>query len=166
MQLQVTDAALRRKIERSLDEMVQLAKSTLTRRVPFAQNCLENVLLWCDTINPRQRDAQLDPRVRRALDYLSAHLREPFSEDHLARVASLSPSRLRHLFREQVGDSPRHFLETQRLRRAAELLALSRQTIAEIADELGFANPFYFTLRFKKQTGQSPRAFRQRTLRQ
>jgi AraC-like DNA-binding protein len=44
------------------------------------------------------------------------------------------------------------------------LLTLSRQTIAEIADELGFANPFYFTLRFKKQTGQSPRAFRLRTM--
>ena len=94
------------------------AYTVLTRRVAFGRNCLEKVLLWCDTINPGQRDARLDPRVRRAVDYLSAHLREPFSEEHLARIAGLSPSRLRHLFRAQTGDSPRHFLEGQRLRRA------------------------------------------------
>ena len=165
IQLTLADTVLRRRIERSLEEMVQVSGSVLARRVAFAQNCLEKVLLWCDTVNPRQRDALLDPRVRRAVEYLSAHMKEPFSETRLARAAGLSPSRLRHLFRAQVGDSPRHFLEGQRLRRATELLALSRQTIAEIADELGFTNPFYFTLRFKKQTGESPRAFRLRTMR-
>ena len=164
MRLSLADAAVVRRVERSFGEMVQIARTVRTRRIAFAQNCLENVLLWCDTINPRQRDARLDPRVRRAVDHLSAHLREPFSEQQLASVAGLSPSRLRHLFRAQVGDSPRQFLENQRLRRAGELLALSSQTIAEIADELGFANPFYFTLRFKKQTGESPRAFRQRSM--
>jgi AraC family transcriptional regulator of arabinose operon len=165
MRLSLAEPALRRRVERTIDEMIQLANGTQARRLALGQNCLEKVLLWCDTINPRQRDAQLDPRVRRAVEYLSAHLKEPFSEEHLARVSGLSPSRLRHLFRAQAGDSPRHFLEGQRLRRAGELLALSRQTIAEIADELGFTNPFYFTLRFKKQTGESPRAFRQRTMR-
>ena len=164
MRLSLADDALVRRVERSLEEMVQISGSVLARRVALGRNCLEKVLLWCDSINPRQRDARLDPRVRRALDYLSAHLQEPFSEEELARVAGLSPSRLRHLFRAQVGDSPRHFLEGQRLRRAGELLALSRQTIGEIADEVGFENPFYFTLRFKKQTGESPRAFRLRTM--
>ncbi len=165
MRLALTDATLVRRVERSLEEMVQTSGSVSARRVAFARNCLEKVLLWCDTINPRQREARLDSRVRRAVEHLSAHLREPFSEEQLARVAGLSPSRLRHLFRAQVGDSPRHFLEGQRLRRAVELLALSQQTIAEIADEVGFENPFYFTLRFKKQNGESPRAFRLRTMR-
>jgi AraC family transcriptional regulator of arabinose operon len=164
MRLALTDPALRQRVERSLDEMRHLAGGTMTRRLALGRNSLEKVLLWCDIINPRQRDAQLDARVRRALEHLSAHMKEPFSEERVARAAGLSPSRLRHLFRAQVGDSPRHFFEGLRLRRASELLALSRQTIAEIADELGFTNPFYFTLRFKKQTGESPRAFRQRTM--
>ena len=165
MRLSLVDPGLCRRVERAMEEMVQLRHSVLARHLAFGQNCLEKVLLWCDTINPRQQDARLDPRVRRAVDYLSAHLQQPFSEQELARVAGLSPSRLRHLFRAQTGDSPRHFLESQRLRRATELLALSRQSVGEIADELGFANPFYFTLRFKKQTGESPRAFRLRTMR-
>ena len=164
MKLSITDPSLRGQVERCLHEMLLLASGTLARRLALGQNCLEKALLWCDTINPHLRDVPVDPRVRRAIEHLSAHLREPFSEERLARVAGLSPSRLRHLFRAQVGDSPRHFLESQRLRRAGELLALSRQSITEIAEELGFASPFYFTLRFKKQSGESPRAFRLRTL--
>ena len=114
--------------------------------------------------NLHQTVTHLDPRVRKAMDFLGQHAAEPFSEERLARAAGLSPSRLRHLFRAQVGDSPRHFQEDLRLRRARDLLAMSRQTIGEIARELGFENPFYFTLRFKKQTGESPRAFRQRII--
>jgi AraC family transcriptional regulator of arabinose operon len=164
MRLSLTDPVLRRRVARSLDEMVRSQERLFARRVGFAQNALENVLLWCDTINPRQKDAQLDPRVRRAIDHLCARLAEPFSGQALARAAGLSPSRLRHLFRAQTGDSPRHFLESQRLRQAGELLSLSQQSIGEIAEALGFSNPFYFTLRFKKHTGESPRAYRQRTL--
>jgi AraC family transcriptional regulator of arabinose operon len=128
-------------------------------------NALEEVLLWCDSINPRQIASYVDPRVRKSIDFLATHLAEPFSEERLALAAGLSPSRLRHLFHAQTGESPRRFLEEQRLRRAKELLALSRQRISEIALELGFASPFYFSLRFKKSTGESPRAFRERAVR-
>ena len=71
----------------------------------------------------------------------------------------MSASHLRHLFRAQTGDSLRQFHELQRLRRAKDLLAMSRLTVGrEIAHELGFDNPFYFTLRFKKYTGENPTA--------
>ena len=83
----------------------------------------------------------------------------------MARAAGLSASRLRRLFREETGSSLRHFQELQRLRKARDLLSQSRHTIAQIALELGFNNPFYFTLRFKKETGENPRAYRQRTTR-
>jgi AraC family transcriptional regulator of arabinose operon len=145
--------------------MIRLNAGSQSRGQVFGLNALEEVLLWCDAVNPRQASSQLDPRVRQAMDFLGAHATEPFSEERLAQAAGLSPSRLRHLFRAQTGSSPRRFQEEQRLRRARDLLALSRQTIGEIALELGFANPFYFTLRFKKQTGESPRAFRRRTIR-
>ena len=163
MTLTLKEPALRRRVARRLQDMILLNAGSQSRGQIFGLNALEEVLLWCDAINPRQASSQLDPRVRKAMDFLAEHAAEPFSEDRLARAAGLSPSRLRHLFRAQAGNSPRRFQEEQRLRRARDLLALSRQTIGEIASELGFANPFYFTLRFKKQTGESPRAFRQRS---
>jgi YesN/AraC family two-component response regulator len=37
-------------------------------------------------------------------------------------------------------------------------------SIKEIAAEVGYENPFYFSLRFKKQTGTSPRDYRQKQI--
>jgi AraC family transcriptional regulator of arabinose operon len=65
-----------------------------------------------------------------------------------------------HLFRAQVGQTPQRFLEQQRLDRAKQLLAFTPNSIKTIAYELGFENPFYFTLRFKRYTGSSPRQYR------
>ena len=165
MALSLKEPTLRRRVALRLRDMLRLQAGSQTRSQILGQNALEEVLLWCDSVNPRQAFSQLDPRLRKALDFIGDHTSEAFSENRLAQAAGLSPSRLRHLFRAQIGNSPRRFLEEQRLLRARSLLALSRQTIGEIAAELGFENPFYFTLRFKKETGESPRAFRQRMTR-
>ena len=162
MSLSLRKSPLLAKVIKRLDDMVRLTHGSRPRKLSFGQNALEEILLWCDSLNPRQASSQPDPRVARALEFLTSHATDPFSEEHLARAAGLSPSRLRHLFRLEIGHSPRDFQEQRRLHRARDLLAMSRQTIGEIALELGFSNPFYFTLRFKKQTGESPRAFRQR----
>ena len=162
MRLHVSEKSLRRRIILRWQEMIRWDFSSYSCNRPLAVNALEEVLIWCDSINPRRVRRPVDPRVDKAREHLTTRLAEPFSETTLARAAGLSPSRLRHLFRSQTGDSPRHFLEQQRLRKAGDLLALSRRTIAEIALETGFANPFYFSLRFKKETGESPRAYRHR----
>ena len=166
MALHLKEPALRRRIALRLQDMIHLCRSAHPRREELGLNALEEALLWCDSINPQRASAGLDPRIRKAMDFLTAHAAEPFSEAALARAAGLSASHLRHLFRAQTGDSPRQFHELQRLRRAKDLLAMSRLTVGEIANELGFENPFYFTLRFKKHTGESPTAFRKRMLRE
>jgi len=51
-------------------------------------------------------------------------------------------------------------LETQRLRRARELLEHTVFRLAEIAGKVGFSSPFYLSLRFKKQFEISPRDYR------
>ena len=165
LMLGLKEPSLRNRILLRLRDMVRLSQSAHPRREELGLNALEEALLWCDSANPQRLSARLDPRIRKAMDHLSMHISEPFSEAGLARAASLSPSHLRHLFREQTGESPRRFQELQRLRRAMDLLAMSRLSIAEIANDLGFENPFYFTLRFKKHTGESPTAFRKRVVR-
>jgi AraC family transcriptional regulator of arabinose operon len=143
-------------------EVIAHYYSPAPRGQDFGLNALEEVLLWCDSVNPRRTERPRDPRIEKALELLTFALPEPFSEKRVAQAVGLSPSRFRHLFREQVGDSARHFQEQLRLRRARDLLALSNWTVAQVADDLGFASPFYFTLRFKKHIGESPRAFRRR----
>ena len=158
------DDEIREPIENALGRMHRLAGSGVARRSEFAMNALEEALLWCDAINPASLSSQRDPRVARAMNFLREHLREPVSAADAARAAGLSVSRLAHLFREQVGETPREFVERERIARAQQLLSLTGRSIAAVAEEVGFESPFYFTLRFKKRTGLSPREWRQAAL--
>jgi AraC family transcriptional regulator of arabinose operon len=90
---------------------------------------------------------------------MGSDLSPPFSVGGLARDCGLSPSRLTHLFREQVGSSPQRFSERCRLNRAAELLRHGGLTGGEVAREVGFDSAFYFSNRFRKAFGKSPRGF-------
>ena len=162
MRLTLQEPVIRQTIIARFREAHHLATGALRHRETFAMNALEEVLLWCDTQNPLSEQARLDARVRGSMDYLVRHLAEPVSISDLISVSGLSHSRLSHLFRAQVGLTPQQFLESHRLHRAAQLLELTSRPIAAIAAEVGYENPFYFTLRFKRRTGLSPRDYRKK----
>ncbi len=164
MRLTLPEIELRRTITAQFFEVHRQAIGAQRHREAFAMNALEALLLWCDTANPHSDQARIDSRVRRVMDYLCINLAEKITLEDLAGIADLSVSRLAHLFRQQVGLTPMQYLERQRLERARQLLELTPRTIQAIADELGFDNPFYFSLRFKRLTGLSPRAYRRRVM--
>ena len=61
-----------------------------------------------------------------------------------------------------TGYSPNELLRQMRLKKAASLLAASDMTIAEVAYEVGFSSPSYFTKCYKEQFGESPTDFLKR----
>jgi AraC family transcriptional regulator of arabinose operon len=126
----------------------------------LAINALEEVLLLCDAHNPLHAESRGDPRVRAAIEFISANFHRPINLDEIAEAAGLSVSRLSHLFRAHAGTTPQQFVEAQRMNRARQLLEFTPRSIKEIARDVGFDNPFYFTLRFRRHTGRSPRAYR------
>ncbi len=136
------------------------ATGARARRDALAMNALEELLLWCDDLNPRTGLPRLDERIQRALDFIAAHLQTPVTLSRLADLVALSESRFAHLFRDQTGTTPQQFLETRRLDRAATLLLETQLSVKEIARQVGYVNPFYFTQRFTRKEGKSPTRFR------
>ncbi len=149
-------------VSASLDEANACARSAAGQRDRLALNAIERALLLLAQSNPNEPDGRMDERLRAALDHALAHLARPLSIADLARVAGLSPSRFAHRFRDQVGDSPGRWFERERMRRAAALLDATTRTVTEIATEVGFPDPFYFSQRFRRWAGKSPRAWRKR----
>ncbi len=166
MRLHLEDGEVRRKALARFEEAHALATGALPsaprRREAFAMNALEACLLWCDTQNPLSEPSPMDVRVRAAMEFLTRHLAEPVTSDAVAAACGLSVSRLAHLFRAQVGLTPQQFLEGQRMDRARRLLELTPRPVGAVAAEVGYENPFYFTLRFKRATGLSPRDYRKK----
>ena len=155
----INDPAVRRRVLERMKAMHRLASGPQRARGDFALNALEEVLLLADTQNPLRR-SRLDQRMQAVVDFICHNLSKKINLEMLAEVSGLSVSRMAHVFRDQVGLTPQRFLEQQRLDRAMQLLAYTPHPIKTIAYELGFDNPFYFTLRFKRHTGVSPREFR------
>jgi AraC family transcriptional regulator of arabinose operon len=126
----------------------------------LAMNTLEALLLACDRLNPVRQHPQTDPRVQRVLEFIAAKLDQEITVDTLAAAANLSPSRLAHLFRAEIGVPVMLYVETRRIERATQLLRVTALSIKQIAEQVGYDSPFYFSLRFKKATGLSPTAYR------
>jgi AraC family transcriptional regulator of arabinose operon len=141
---------------------IHMVRRKLPGALDLATNAIEEALLWANVAASKDPWLSMDPRVRKAVDYLGANLREPFQLAALARHCGSSVSRFAYLFKRETGFSPRHYLEQQRLRHACQLLRLTSLGIAEIAAETGFADPFYFSNRFRRFEKLSPTAFRLR----
>jgi len=158
--LRITDATALSNVRHALADAYRFHVGQLPGAEAFAMNALERALLWCDRVNPQSAGQPVDDRVQKAIDHLTDHLAAPHTVDELAAHVSLSPSRFSHLFREQVGITPMQLLERLRVERAKQMLEQTAQPIQTIAHRVGYDSPFYFSLRFKKATGQSPRAYR------
>jgi len=153
-------AAVDARVQQALRTAARFTRLAVGRSELFALNGIEEALLWYDTQNPRRH--RVDERVLRVLEHIDAHLGEELTAPRLAEVAHLSPSRLAHLFTAQTGTPLRGYVEAQRMEAAARLLEMTPNPVAEIARRVGFADPLYFSRRFRVLRGLSPSAHRAR----
>lgn len=109
----------------------------------------------------RHVDARLSPHARRRVgEYIEGNLDGDCSINALARFVGLSPYHFARMFRAEFGEPPHRFVTRRRLGRAAELLRQTRDPIAAIALDCGFANQQRITEAFRRELGVTPAALR------
>ncbi|WP_418502388.1 two-component regulator propeller domain-containing protein [Flagellimonas sp.] len=80
------------------------------------------------------------------------------SSSFICKELGLSSSKLYRKITELTDLSPNEFIKTIRLKKSAHLLRTRNYNVSEVADMVGFKDPFYFSKCFKKQFGRSPSA--------
>jgi LacI family transcriptional regulator len=101
------------------------------------------------------------PFLRRAVDFIGANLRRPFSLEQVAESAGVSRRTLYNLFRRQLSRSPAEFVLKARLDRARQLVAESpNQTIADLASQSGLGSSRTLTRLFLRYEGVNARAWK------
>ncbi len=96
-------------------------------------------------------------RLKRAFDYIDAHLAEPIHLGDIAEAAGLSRMHFAAQFRAATGHRPREYLLRQRIDHAKALLAKADQSLADVAFSVGFSNQSHFSTVFGRFVGETPR---------
>lgn len=97
-----------------------------------------------------------------AINFMRENLNKPLKLNNMARAAGYSASHFSKLFAEKTGHAPMEYFNQLKMQEACRWLDTSTLSIAEIASNLGFSDPFYFSRTFKRIMLQSPAFYRKR----
>ncbi len=92
--------------------------------------------------------------------FIESHLSQRIRLDDLAAQALMSVSRLSAQFKRYFHASPMDYVLRLRLRRASHLLLDRNLTMSQVARQVGFSDPYYFSRQFKIHYGLSPSLYR------
>jgi len=106
------------------------------------------------------KPATQDRRLLTLWERVTAQLDGDWTLAGLAREAGYSREHLRRLCHLEIGRSPMHQVIYLRMRRAAELLATTKEKVETVAQAVGYGNPFVFSKAFHKWVGWRPSEYR------
>ena len=92
-----------------------------------------------------------------AVDYIQNNYMDPnLSLNSICSYLNISTSYFSTIFKEETGETFTEVLIRTRMEKAKELLENTTLKNYEIAEKVGFADPHYFGISFKKMTGCTP----------
>lgn len=102
----------------------------------------------------------MDARIQRILHLMEDNFSRGLSLGSMAQSVNLSPSRLSHLFKSELGMPPAQYLKTLRMKKARGLLEATFLSVKEIAVQVGLGDGSHFVQDFKKSHGLTPIQYR------
>ena len=121
---------------------------------------LEKMTQVCSGIHHR-KEHQSESVVARARAYMQENYGSDISLDDVSREVNVSPYYFSKLFKDESGENFIEYLTRLRIGQARKLLLESDKSVKEISLLVGYMDPNYFSRIFKKQTGMTPREFRE-----
>ncbi len=128
-----------------------------------AKEYLERIL----SVAIRLRDSGVSGRyeklLKEAVSYIEEHYTdEDISLNTVAAACGISPNHFSSIFSQEMGVTFIEYLIGKRMDRAKELLMTTDMRSSEIAFEVGYKDPHYFSSTFKKTQGVTTREYRSR----
>ncbi|MBR5795320.1 MAG: helix-turn-helix domain-containing protein [Erysipelotrichaceae bacterium] len=102
--------------------------------------------------------------VKIIIHYININLENDLSLHIIADYVNMNASYISNVFKQEVGVTLTDYIHHQRVQMAKELLRETNYSISFIAERVGIYDENYFSRIFKKISGYSPRAYRNRYL--
>ncbi len=145
-------------------ETVQARVHQIGNLTTFLADIADSVSTPNPTASQYTRSPIASPIIEKTLLMFSQNIAKNWSISELSYSFGLTTPYYIRLFKRQMGESPLSYLSNLRARRAAHLLLHSETSINQIALDIGWNDPGYFSRRFRHYFGVSPREYRQKYL--
>lgn len=99
--------------------------------------------------------------VEKSKCYVMEHLSDDLSVSDIASYLYVSPNYLSKLFKRTTGEGCNEYIIKKRIEKAKLLLETTSIKTSKIAEMVGYKDTNYFSMAFKKNTGMSPRMYRE-----
>jgi len=137
-------------------------KNILKSREKLRERYRRDLILEPTKISVESADEKFLMKIR---NIITERLSDPdLTIKHLASEAGLSRTNLFLKLKALTGLTPQEFIKTIRLEQAAQLLHKTDLTVNEIAYQVGFKYPKYFSTCFQHQYRQTPSDYRKNHL--
>ena len=104
-----------------------------------------------------QNSEKVNPLLEQLMQVIETHYTNPnFSFDDIAQSLGMSKSTLIRRLKSLTDKSPVEILSEYRLNKAKKRLENSSESVSEVAYQVGFNDPLYFSRKFKEAFGISP----------
>lgn len=149
-------------LKKILKDIQVEAKSTYYKsfKIDFLLQMFFNTLFKDSTYKKQDNIIVLD-----IIKYLEENIHRSFKLSDIAKHFDLSTSRLSYIFNKYTGKGPIDYFIDHKIDKAIELLWDQDLKILDIAQCLGYEDPYYFSRLFKKRTGLSPNTYREKFIR-
>lgn len=146
-------------VQRQTEELEIMARS------PYPESMVDRVDRACERLilETLQRPVATPERagaIARFIEEARGDLQHEVDLEAVAARNGMSPATFRRRWAELYPIPPARFVQQIRMREACRLLSETTLYIHEIAQRVGFGDEFYFSRRFRLETGMSPRDYR------
>lgn len=158
------DPVLGARLQSIVDMLVELLKSRLNHKEIAILGLINTFFVYCDEFGLAKYDERNpDSRmvlVRKFLELISNNITEVQRVEQYAHLMNISSSYLNECTHDIMEVSAKSLIIGQLVMEVKNKLRFTEKTIKEIAYELGFSSPDYFSSFCKKHIGQSPTEYR------
>lgn len=116
---------------------------------------------WSVEMPPPEAEGGVDPRVKRAIDFIETTFSDDISLTDIGQASGLSLTQLTTRFQKHTGATPYSYVIDRRLRHAVKLLSTTNMPIAQVAIDTGFSDQPHLTRAFRARLQKTPKQFRQ-----
>ena len=141
-----------------LDELVSSTNSEGV--VDRIDRTCENLILESLAGEPRKLYGEIDEQIQKARAFIRNNFKDSIDFDQLARIHGMSPASFRRHWLSRIGKPPARFQTNLRMQEACRLLVETRIPIGQIAYNIGFNDPLYFSRKFSRDHQMSPSEYR------